>query len=59
VFDLGCAKGTTLLALDRALDPAIALAGLDNSPTMIEHATARYAAFGSRQRIEFRAQDLT
>jgi tRNA (cmo5U34)-methyltransferase len=31
LYDIGCSTGTTLLALDEAVDPAVSFVGIDNS----------------------------
>ncbi len=35
VYDLGCATGNTLLAMDRVLDPSVGFVGVDNSAEML------------------------
>jgi tRNA (cmo5U34)-methyltransferase len=41
LYDLGCATGTTLLALDRAVDPGVRFVGVDNSEDMLAKARAK------------------
>ena len=36
LFDIGCATGTTLLKLDKLVDPAVRMTGLDNSAQMLD-----------------------
>ena len=35
VYDIGCSTGTTLLSLDRLLEPSVQLIGIDNSAEML------------------------
>lgn len=35
LYDIGCSTGTTLLSLDKLLDPSIRLVGIDNSEEML------------------------
>ncbi len=44
VYDLGCSTGTTLLNLDKALDPAIKFVGIDNSKDMLDKCKANFVA---------------
>jgi tRNA (cmo5U34)-methyltransferase len=41
LYDLGCATGTTLLALDGAVDPGVRFVGVDNSDDMLAKARAK------------------
>lgn len=36
LYDLGCSTGTTMLSLNKVLDPSIRFVGLDNSTEMLE-----------------------
>lgn len=36
LYDLGCSTGTTMLSLNKVLDPSIRFVGIDNSPEMLE-----------------------
>jgi tRNA (cmo5U34)-methyltransferase len=58
VYDLGCATGSTLLALDPVLEQNIAFVGLDDSPDMLAQASNKRSAFGSTRDIQFRIADL-
>jgi tRNA (cmo5U34)-methyltransferase len=58
VYDLGCATGTTLVALAQAIPEAPALIGYDNSAAMLRSAEAKIAAHGLARRIETRFIDL-
>jgi tRNA (cmo5U34)-methyltransferase len=58
VYDLGCATGTTLMALEARLDPSIAFMGYDNAPDMVERAQQRLATLPSSRRREVRLADL-
>ena len=58
VYDLGCATGTTLMALEARLDPSIALIGYDNAPDMVERAQQRLATLPSSRHRAVRLADL-
>lgn len=36
LYDLGCSTGTTMLSLDKTLDPSIKFVGIDNSTEMLD-----------------------
>lgn len=38
IYDIGCSTATTLLQLDKIVNPYVGLVGIDNSPEMIEKA---------------------
>ena len=58
LYDIGCATGTTLLALDKVINPAVHLIGMDNSDEMLEKARAKLKDSGTRQKIDFVNADL-
>ena len=58
VYDLGCATGTTLMALEARLEPSIAFMGYDNAPDMVERARQRLAALPLGRHREIRLADL-
>jgi tRNA (cmo5U34)-methyltransferase len=58
VYDIGCSTATTLLALDRSIDPAIKFVGIDKSPDMLAKARAKVASSGTTRQIEFLPADL-
>jgi len=52
LYDLGCATGTTLLALDHAVDPSVRFVGVDNSDDMLDQARSKLGeASTERDRI--------
>ncbi len=53
LYDIGCATGTTLLALDRVITPDIHLVGIDNSNEMLDKAKTKLAKSGARRKINF------
>ncbi|HET7570972.1 MAG TPA: carboxy-S-adenosyl-L-methionine synthase CmoA [Gammaproteobacteria bacterium] len=53
LFDLGCSTATTMLHLDRALDPGVRFVGVDNSREMLDRAREKLEA----QKVE-RPYDL-
>ncbi len=58
LYDLGCATGTTFLALDRQLPPGVRLVGIDASEAMLARARAKLQAAGFARPCELRCQDL-
>ena len=47
LYDLGCATGTTLIACEPVVDPAVRFIGVDNSPQMLEKARVKLDALPS------------
>jgi tRNA (cmo5U34)-methyltransferase len=58
LFDLGCATGTGLLALDPLIDPQVPFVGVDSSEDMLEKARQKLAACASGRAVELLAADL-
>jgi tRNA (cmo5U34)-methyltransferase len=58
LYDLGCATGTTLLALDPKVDPAVRFVGIDNSPEMLAKARAKFNGTSTRRPCELVRGDL-
>jgi len=58
VYDLGCSTGTTLVNLDRSIDPAIPFVGIDNSPEMLDQCRANFEAAGMKRQYDLRLVDL-
>jgi tRNA (cmo5U34)-methyltransferase len=59
VYDLGCATGTTLVSMMRAIrDPRARFVGLDSSPPMLERARSNVAKFRDRRDVTFVVGDL-
>ncbi|MFP7753579.1 carboxy-S-adenosyl-L-methionine synthase CmoA [Thermodesulfobacteriota bacterium B35] len=60
LYDLGCATGTTLLALARRLeDLELSYIGIDNAPAMLAKARRKAEMFSKGGVIEFRQADIT
>ena len=57
IYDLGCATGTTLIGLAKAVGGA-RIIGYDNSPAMLRSAEEKIRAAGLSGRIETRLVDL-
>jgi len=58
VYDLGCATGTTLCLMSKAIaDPTVRFCGLDSSLEMLEHAKRKVARLRDK-RITLASQDL-
>lgn len=58
LYDLGCATGTTLAALDRVVDPEVTFVGVDNSGAMLDRARGKLGAVAGRRRLELLNADL-
>ena len=60
VYDLGCATGTSLLALSRLLSlPRLSFVGIDNSPAMLDKARLNAELHGKGEKISFFLEDIT
>ena len=57
VYDLGCSTGTTLMNLDRVVDPAVRFIGVDYSPEMLEKCRVNFAS-GMTHTYDLLQQDL-
>jgi tRNA (cmo5U34)-methyltransferase len=58
VYDLGCSTGTTLLALERVLDPGARLVGYDNSLPMLDRARRQIEEVGAQSHVEVTPADF-
>ena len=58
LYDLGCATGTTLLALDPMVDPSVRFVGIDNSAEMLTKARAKMSEGGLTRPYELIEADL-
>jgi tRNA (cmo5U34)-methyltransferase len=58
VYDLGCSTGTTLLNLDKVLDPAISFVGVDNSADMLEQCRSNFVAAKVARPYDLQLADL-
>lgn len=58
LFDLGCATGTTMLALDPMVDESVRFIAIDNSDDMLVKARLKMAKAAERRRVEFINADL-
>lgn len=58
LYDLGCATGTTLLALDPTIDPGVRFVGVDNSADMLEKARAKMQQAGIKRAYDLVNADL-
>lgn len=58
LYDLGCATGTTLLELDRAVDPGVRFVGIDNSDDMLDKARAKLVEAGVSRAYDLKNADL-
>jgi tRNA (cmo5U34)-methyltransferase len=60
VYDLGCATGSSLLALSRLLQHReLSFIGIDNSPAMLDKARLKAELHGKQGSISFVHQDIT
>ncbi|MFQ5660640.1 MAG: carboxy-S-adenosyl-L-methionine synthase CmoA [Gammaproteobacteria bacterium] len=58
IYDIGCATGTTLLALDKTVSSAVHLIGLDNSDDMLNKARMKIEQGHAAHSIELVNVDL-
>ncbi|MFC1608433.1 carboxy-S-adenosyl-L-methionine synthase CmoA [Candidatus Latescibacterota bacterium] len=58
IYDLGCATGTTLVNLDKVIDPAITFVGIDNSPDMLEKCRNNFKDIGMTRPFRLELGDL-
>ena len=58
LYDLGCATGTSLHALDSQVDPSVRFVAIDNSDEMLDKARAKLSAAAEKRRIDFINSDL-
>lgn len=58
LYDIGCSTATTMLALDKTVNPAVEFIGIDNSEDMLAKARKKVAAESDVRPMEFRAADL-
>ncbi|MBI4005503.1 MAG: carboxy-S-adenosyl-L-methionine synthase CmoA [Gammaproteobacteria bacterium] len=58
LYDIGCATGTTLLALDQVINPAVHLIGMDNSSEMLARAKIKLAKPNTRRKIHLVNTDM-
>ncbi len=58
LYDLGCATGTTLLALDPLVPPDVHFVGVDNADAMLAQARRKLARRSNSRQIDLRLADL-
>jgi tRNA (cmo5U34)-methyltransferase len=58
LYDLGCATGTTLAALEPWVDPSVRFVGYDNAEPMVDRARRKLAALPSPRERDVRLFDL-
>lgn len=58
LYDLGCATGTTLAALEPLVDPSVRFVGVDNSPQMLDKAREKLGRLPSARRRDLVLADL-
>ena len=58
LYDLGCATGTTMVALDTSVDPSVRFIGVDNSDEMLEKAREKMRTHNTARPVELVNGDL-
>lgn len=58
LYDIGCSTATTLLALDKTVDPSVRFFGIDNASAMLEKAREKIASIGTTRAMELVECDL-
>ena len=58
VYDIGCSTGTTLINLDKSIDPSIKFVGIDNSEEMLGKCRENFEIAGVEREYDLRIADL-
>ena len=58
VYDLGCATGNTLLAMDPFLDPGVGFVGVDDSAEMLEKCGRKFRDAGLTRPVKLEEADI-
>jgi len=58
VYDLGCSTGTTLINLDKVLDPEVSFVGVDESEEMLKKCRANFENENVSRKFELQRVDL-
>ncbi len=58
LYDLGCSTGTTLLALDKVVDPGVHFVGVDNSEEMLQKAREKMELASMKRSYDLMNADL-
>jgi tRNA (cmo5U34)-methyltransferase len=58
LYDLGCATGTTLMLLDKMVDPGVRFVGVDNSDDMLDKARQKMEQAGVERAYDLVNADL-
>jgi tRNA (cmo5U34)-methyltransferase len=58
VYDLGCSTGTTLINLDKVLDPAVSFVGIDESEEMLKKCKTNFENEKVSRKFELQRVDL-
>ncbi|TXF77731.1 carboxy-S-adenosyl-L-methionine synthase CmoA [Chryseobacterium sp.] len=59
VYDLGCSTGTTMILMDKTVDPEIKFVGIDDSEEMIIKCREKLDRFKLHREIDLKVADLT
>jgi len=58
VYDLGCSTGTTLINLDKVLDPEVSFVGIDESEEMLKKCKTNFDSENVTRKFELQRVDL-
>src|SRR5215510_6407369 len=58
IYDLGCSTGTTLINLDKVLDPSVSFVGIDESEEMLKKCRANFEAEKVSRKFDLQSVDL-
>ncbi len=58
VYDLGCSTGTTLINIDRTIDPSVSFVGIDESADMLDKCQANLKKAGVTRKHDLVTADL-
>ncbi|MBV2165345.1 MAG: carboxy-S-adenosyl-L-methionine synthase CmoA [Kaistella sp.] len=59
VYDLGCSTGTTMILMDKSIDPEIQFIGIDDSEEMLSKCREKLSRFNLHRKIDLKVADLT
>ncbi len=59
IYDLGCSTGTTMILMDKTVNPEIKFVGIDDSEEMLGKCREKLSRFNLHRKISLKVADLT
>ncbi|MCP2037579.1 carboxy-S-adenosyl-L-methionine synthase CmoA [Chryseobacterium sp. HSC-36S06] len=59
IYDLGCSTGTTMILMDKTVNPEIKFVGIDDSEEMLGKCREKLSRFNLHREIDLKIADLT